>query len=107
VAGEIVINATNTDILKVRFTLRATIDDTVISGPTVINRVGNSITATAIGLTPETNYRWEYELYALINGVFVISSDPSHIGSICATNFSTLATVDCPAPESLIVTKNS
>lgn len=106
VASTIVLNVAGTDIIKARFTLKLVSDGSIISGPNIVARVGNSITGTAIGLTPETGYRWEFELYAMINGVLVISSNATYLDDVCAGTFNTMATVECPAPESLEVTKN-
>jgi len=82
--GTLVIDTTDTDIIAARITLKLALDNSIIMAPTIINAVSNTITANATGLTVSTNYYWQIELYAIVNNVTVISSDPSQMGSICS-----------------------
>jgi hypothetical protein len=79
----ITLNVLGLDITKARFTLHLESDDSVVSGPTVVNVAANSITYTATGLTPGTTYYWETELYTTLNGVEIISSDADQLNTSC------------------------
>jgi hypothetical protein len=81
--AQAVLNITGLDITKARFTLHLDADDTVAYGPVIVNAVGNSITANATGLDPETEYYWEIELYATVGGVEIISSAVGQLGASC------------------------
>lgn len=81
----IVLNVTTTDITKAAFTLRQVSDDSVVYGPTISVRAGNSITGNATGLTPGTEYYWEIVLYTTINGVEIYSTLPSNIDGPCGS----------------------
>jgi hypothetical protein len=84
-SSQIVLNVANTDITKARFTLRKTSDSSIVLADTVVNRVGTTITCSkSSGLLASTIYYWQYDLYATINGVEVISSTNSYIGSKCS-----------------------
>lgn len=104
VTGRIVLNITGLDISRARFTLKKTSDNSIITGPININPVGSTITADATGLTSNTGYYWEHELYTTVNGVEVISSAVAYLNGVCTTSFTTLTTVSCPAPDTLVVT---
>lgn len=107
VASNIVVNAVGTNITKIRFTLRKESDDSIVHGPIVVLPVdaGNMYTTTAIGLTAATEYYWQYEMYAVINGIEVISSDVAYLGAVCGEYPTTTeAVTSCTAPESLAVT---
>ena len=75
----------NTDITKIKLTLKLQSDDSIVSSATV-NRSGNSLNHTFSGLTPVTGYYFELEYYANVNGIEVISSSPSFLGSVCGGN---------------------
>ncbi len=62
------------DIFQVRFTLKLTADDSTVYGPIIVPTTGGQATTGTTGLTPGTDYYWVYELYAVINGITVISS---------------------------------
>lgn len=68
------IDVTNTDITKAKFTLKKVSDNSIVSPATVITRMGNSIVATAIGLTAATAYYWQINLYSIINGIETIGA---------------------------------
>lgn len=77
------LNVTGTDITKARFTLKKSSDNSIVYGPTIINRSVNTIATTATGLVGSTNYYWQIELYANINLVEIISSGSDFIGTVC------------------------
>lgn len=79
----IVLNITGLDITKARFILHKDSDDSVVSGPTIVNPSGSAISLNVTGLTAETVYYWEVELYSTTNGVEVISSTLDQLGSSC------------------------
>lgn len=83
-SASISINLTGTDITKVRFTLKRASDNTIIAGPTVVNRVANAASFNVTGLVPETNYYWQVELYANVNNIEVISSQVAYLGQPCS-----------------------
>lgn len=86
--AQAVLNVANTDIIKARFTVHRDDNNAVAFGPVTVNRVGNSITANATGLSGSTDYYWETELYTTVNGVEVISSalPPVGLGVSCISN---------------------
>ena len=78
------INVANTDISKARFTLRKSSDNSILFGPVIIARVGDSIeSGNATGLTASTNYYWQIELYSTVQGLEVISSNSEYLGAVC------------------------
>lgn len=92
--AQAVLNITGLDITKARFTVHVTADNSVAYGPVIVNAVGNSITANATGLDPETEYYWEIELYATVGGVEIISSAVGQLGASCiSSNFTTGADI--------------
>lgn len=78
-----IVDLTNTDITRVRFTLRKSSDNSIIYGPISINNVGGSAQTTATGLTAATSYYWQTVLYANLNGVEVLSSSVDQLNSVC------------------------
>lgn len=68
-----VLDVTGTDITKAKFTLKKISDDSNAASPIVVNRVGDSIQATVAGLS-DINCYWQINLYAVVNGVEVISN---------------------------------
>lgn len=92
-----VLTVTNTDITKARFTLKKASDNTIVSGPTVVVRSGNTISLPIVtGLQSSTAYYWQIELYATVNAVDLISSHISQIGSVCSPYpFTTGASLTC------------
>lgn len=100
-------NLINTDITKIRFILKKASDDSIV-GNITSNNVLNSATANFTGLTPGTNYYVTIELYAIVNGVEVISSASNYLNDICGGNIAgyqvaTGAAPSCPAPIDLVV----
>lgn len=94
-----------TDITKVRFTLRKTSDNSLVSGPTTVTVVGAAASATATGLTASTAYYFQTEFFTTINGVEVVSSGASYLNAVCGPYaVTTDAPASCPAPDSLVVT---
>lgn len=70
----IIVDVTGLDITKAKFTLKKVSDDSNAVSPIIVNRLVNSISATATGLTPATAYYWQINLYSTINGVEVIGT---------------------------------
>ncbi len=79
----ITVDCSGTDITKGRFKLIKNLDDSVIDGPDIIDRVGTTLTYTASGLIDEFTYHFELELYATVNGVEIISSDAGQLNANC------------------------
>lgn len=101
--GTISLSVAGTDITKARVTLRRSSDNSQVS-QNIVNAVGNTISFTQTGLTAGTNYYWQVELYATINGVEVISSDSNYLGSPCSPYaFATDALAVCDPVTSLTV----
>lgn len=69
--GTIVVDTTDLDITKIKFTLRKASDNTIVGTATTVNVVSGSATTTKTGLTESTNYYWQTELYATVNNVEV------------------------------------
>lgn len=67
------LDVTGLDITKAKFLLKKQSDNSNASSPFTVNRVGNSIQATATGLTTATAYYWQINLYSVVNGLEVIS----------------------------------
>lgn len=102
--ASISLDVTGLDITKGRFTLRLAADNSIVSAATIVNRIGDTITRTVTGLTSGTNYYWQFELYATVNALEVISSSPSYLGSVCSPYpFNTEESEVCDAVESLDV----
>jgi hypothetical protein len=80
--SNISIDVTGLDITKAKFTLKKSSDNSVVYTGT-INRVGDSVSTTATGLTGSTNYYWQVELYATVNSIDVVSSGGSFLGAAC------------------------
>lgn len=100
----ITLDVTNTDITKARLTLRKSSDNSLVDLSTV-NTVSNSITKTVTGLVADTNYYWQVELVAVLQGVEVYSSDSNYLGSICSPYVvKTDASVVCSPVTSIVVT---
>lgn len=68
------VNLLNTDISKVRFTLRRASNNAVVYGPVDVTNSGNLAQTLATGLEAETGYYWQTELIAVLNGVEVVST---------------------------------
>jgi hypothetical protein len=102
--AQAVLNVLNTDITKATFILVRDSDSAVISGPTSVNRVGNSITHNVSSLIGATQYHWEIALFATINGVEVSSAQVGYLNAPCiSASFTTDAPV-CDPVTSLTVT---
>ncbi len=103
----VVLNLVNTDISKIRVTLRKQSDNSLV-GTFTASRSGTTATATFSGLTASTDYWVQIELYAVVNGVEVISSDAAYLGAVCGSNaapyqVTTSPVPPCPAPKTLEV----
>jgi len=97
------VNLAGTDITKVKMTLRKQTDDTLQATQTV-NNVGGSAVANFTGLAAGTGYYLETEMYAVVDGVEVISSSVEYLNAVCGPyNVSTSAAPSCPAPSNLVV----
>lgn len=72
-SSDIVEDVTGLDMTKARFSLKKSSDNTTVGTPTIVNRVGNSISFSQSGLVYNTNYYWQVELYATVNTVDTIS----------------------------------
>lgn len=100
VTAQAVLSVTGTDITKARFTLRKDSDNSIVYGPTIVNRVGNFITASTSGLDELTDYYWQVELYATVSGSEIISSSANQLNALCGPyDFTTDETVDPPLLE--------
>lgn len=97
VSASAVLDVTSTDLTKARFTLRKASDNTLISGPTVINRVANAISLpTVTGLVASTSYYFQIELYATVQAGEVISSQSGYLAALCGPYpFTTNASAGC------------
>lgn len=94
------LNVTGLDITKARFVVKRLADDVIVSGPTIVNRVGNSITLNMTGLVAGTEYYLDVEYYATVNGVEVISSNVAYIGTVCVSaSFETAEELCAPCTE--------
>lgn len=82
--ANITLNVSGLDITKARFTLRRASDNLIMTGPTVVARVGTTISLDKTGLVGSTGYYWQVELYATINSTEVISSSSTYLGTICS-----------------------
>lgn len=107
----ITLNVASTDITKARFTLFKQADNSTVGGPSVVTRIGTTITKIFTGLLASTTYYVKIELYATVNGVEIVSSDADQLNAVCGGNISgyqvtTTADPSCPAPASLVVTAN-
>jgi hypothetical protein len=90
------INVTGLDIIQARFTLRKSTDNTIVGSPIVASVSGTTISTSVTGLTASTNYYWQVELYAIVNGVTVISSSSDYLGAPCSPyTFTTSAPAVC------------
>ena len=95
-SATIVLNVTGLDITSATFTLKKVSDNSVVSGPTTVARVGAGISHTVMGLNPGTGYYWEYIMYAIVNGSQIQSNDANQINASCfSVNFTTNEDV-CP-----------
>lgn len=93
----IVLNVLNLDITQATFILHKQSDDSVVSGPTTVAKVGNSITHTVTGLDPNTGYYWEFVEYAIVNGSEIASNDVSQLNASCqSVDFTTDLDVCAP-----------
>jgi len=93
------------DITKVRFTLRKTSDNTIVSGPTVVTVAGNAALLNVTGLTVTTGYYFQTEFYTTLTSGEVISSQSGYLNAVCGPySFTTDTPATCPAPDSLVVT---
>jgi len=95
-SSQATINVTGLDITKARFTLRRASDNVIMGVPVVAVVAFNACTASISGLAANTNYYWQVELYAIVNSVEVISSDPAYLGSVCSPYpFTTVVAPTC------------
>jgi hypothetical protein len=77
------LNVTGLDITQATFILHLTSDDSVVSGPTTVARTGSAITHTVTGLTPDTDYYWEFIQYAIVDGAEIASNDADQLNASC------------------------
>lgn len=103
----VVVNLLNTDISKIRVTLKRQLDDSTV-GTFTASRGGDTATATFGSLSASTGYWVEIELYAVVNGTEVISSSANYLNAVCGSNaapyqFTTSAPPTCPTPLNLEV----
>lgn len=82
--SDISIDVTGLDITKARFTLRKSSDNSLVGSSITATPIANSISGSATGLTPSTNYYWQIELYSTVNTIEVISSDVEYLGAPCS-----------------------
>lgn len=74
---------TDTDITKVRYTLRKSSDNTIVYGPITVVRTGNEAPAVATSLVEGTEYYWQIVYFAIVNGVEVNSSASAYLNAVC------------------------
>lgn len=103
----VVVNLLNTDISKIRVTLKKQLDNSTV-GTFTASRSGDTATANFGSLTASTGYWVQIELYAVVNGVEVISSAANYLNAVCGSNagayqFTTSAPPACPTPLDLEV----
>lgn len=79
----IVLNIGSVDIGSAAFTLHKVSDDSIVSGPITVNKLGTTISHTVTGLDPDTDYYWEFIEYATVGGVVIASSDVNQLGASC------------------------
>lgn len=77
---EMSLSLLNTDITKVRAVMKKTADNTVVYDD-VLYRATDAVSTTVTGLTPDTNYFWQFEFYVSINGGDVVSSSGNYSGT--------------------------
>ena len=80
-SSSITVDVTNTDITKAKFTLRKAADNSIVGNPTIVNKVGSTISYSQSSLDFNTNYFWQIEFYAIINNIEVYSSSPNYKGT--------------------------
>jgi len=103
--SQIVITLTGLDITKARLTLKKASDNSIVLAPTIVNKVSNAVTYTKTGLVGSTNYYWEIELYATVQGVEVKSSDAGYLGISCSPYaFTTSAPSVCAPVTAMDIT---
>lgn len=88
-------------ITKIRFTLKKTSDNSVVYGPAIVNVIAGGASTTATGLLSATDYYWTYDLYAVVNGVEVNSSQ-SPYNQTCTLNITTSDVPLCPQVTDLV-----
>lgn len=104
VAATADINVTGTNITKAIFTLRKQSDNSAVGGPSTVVVSANHIQKTFTGLVSSTNYYWEIQLIAVVNGIEVNSSSVDYINAVCGPyNMTTTAPPNCPAPGILTI----
>lgn len=74
------------DIDKIRITLKKQSDNSIVGGPVIVNKIAHSVDYVFTGLDGNTGYYVTAELYAIVNGVEAISSDPAYLGAPCGGN---------------------
>lgn len=79
----IVLNVPGLDINQATFILHLASDDSIVSGPTTVARVGTAISHTVTGISPDTEYYWEFIQYAIVNGTEVASNDTEQLNVSC------------------------
>ena len=90
------INLTNTDITKVKFTLKKTADNTTVNSTIVVG--SGTVSSTFNGLTASTNYYFTIEFYATVNNIEVLSSNAGYIGTVFSPYPFTTATPNVCIP---------
>jgi hypothetical protein len=96
-ATTITLDVSGTDLTKAEFCLKKTSDNSIVSANTTYNRVGNSIGASASGLTSNTDYYWEVYIHATVGGVDTLGGAP------CTYNLTTDPPLECIAVTNLTV----
>lgn len=71
-----------TDITKARIVVHLTSDDSIVSSG-IYNSNGVQIQANITSLVQNTEYYFTVELYAMVNGFEVISSDAAFLNAVC------------------------
>lgn len=82
---DVIIDCTGSDLTKGKVVLKKQSDDSVV-GTITSARAADSIYAGFTGLIATDAYYCEIELYAVVEGVEVISSDAAYLNAVCGGN---------------------
>lgn len=92
------VDLAGTDITKVRYTLRRQDNNVIIGGPTIVNKVADAALHIFDPVDDNTAYYLTVEMYAVVGGVEVISSNINYLGDVCGGNVAGYQITTSPAP---------
>lgn len=95
---QVTVNTADTDFTKVRVVLHLQSDDSVVDTKTPVN-AGSTAVAFFTGLTPETDYYFTIEMFAMVNNVEVVSSDSAYLNQPCVGEEYAFTSDEAPDPE--------